>query len=158
MLCINTTVQEVIFWYTAHKTTVEPRGRESLEAAQPHSVRLSIHPTCPDLHVIILSIEVSFFISILYRKKLKRILDCHGEVHPSGSTSTSTMVVFENPVWKHNRPGRIKWGWYRGQICMMLLGWLWRQTLLTLRLLSLGLLSVHQNSAGKPTKLPNNKD
>ena len=32
MLCINTTVQQVILWYTAHKTTVEPRGRESLEA------------------------------------------------------------------------------------------------------------------------------
>ncbi len=32
MLCINTAVQQVILWYTAHKTMVEPGGRESLEA------------------------------------------------------------------------------------------------------------------------------
>ncbi len=32
MPCINTSGQQVKLWYTAHKTTVEPRGRESLEA------------------------------------------------------------------------------------------------------------------------------
>ena len=34
MLCINTVLQQVILWCTTHKTTVEPRGRESMEALE----------------------------------------------------------------------------------------------------------------------------
>ena len=67
MLCINTAVQQVILWYTAHKSTVERRGRQSLEASSNAAV-YSEFGRIP-LRLFIISQILKYFYRIKLRSK-----------------------------------------------------------------------------------------